>query len=163
MRRWGIIVSGFWPAGITAHHWRHARRTPTNTDRRSPASVARACLAYREMRESGASDQEVHEAAVTAVQQVLRKPVLKLSMPLPTPPSITANGSGEANSTLESGERRLATDSTRLGISRAPNRYPTRGRPSTERLGGAWAITVVIGKAMRRGRQRNACKPRQKS
>ena len=34
----------------------------------------RACLAYREIREVGGSDQEAHEAAVEAVQQVLPLP-----------------------------------------------------------------------------------------
>jgi len=45
-------------------------RPPTPTEDRLPA-WRRACLAYREMREAGASDQEAHEAAVAAVQQVL--------------------------------------------------------------------------------------------
>jgi hypothetical protein len=40
------------------------------TDERKPAWRS-ACLAYREMREAGASDQEAHEAAVAAVQQML--------------------------------------------------------------------------------------------
>jgi hypothetical protein len=34
----------------------------------------RACLAYREWRQAGASDQEAHEAAVAAVQSVLPLP-----------------------------------------------------------------------------------------
>ena len=34
----------------------------------------RACLAYREMRQAGAGDQEAHEAAVAAVQEVLQLP-----------------------------------------------------------------------------------------
>ena len=45
-------------------------RPPTPTEDRLPAWRL-ACLAYREMREVGASDQEAHEAAVAAVQQVL--------------------------------------------------------------------------------------------
>jgi len=45
-------------------------RPPTPTEDRLPAWRL-ACLAYREMREAGASDQEAHEAAVAAVQQVL--------------------------------------------------------------------------------------------
>jgi len=45
-------------------------RPPTPTEDRLPAWHL-ACLAYREMREAGASDQEAHEAAVAAVQQVL--------------------------------------------------------------------------------------------
>jgi hypothetical protein len=40
------------------------------TDDRRPAS-RRACLAYREMRQAGASGQEAHEAAVAAVEAVL--------------------------------------------------------------------------------------------
>src|SRR5262245_11230687 len=42
-------------------------RPPIPTEERMPA-WRRACLAYREMRQAGASDQEAHEAAVTAVQ-----------------------------------------------------------------------------------------------
>ena len=45
-------------------------RPPTPTEDRLPAWRL-SCLAYREMREAGASDQEAHEAAVAAVQQVL--------------------------------------------------------------------------------------------
>ena len=45
-------------------------RPPTPTEDRLPAWRL-ACLAYREMREAGANDQEAHEAAVAAVQQVL--------------------------------------------------------------------------------------------
>lgn len=44
-------------------------RPPTPTEDRLPA-WCRACLAYREMREAGASDQEAHESAVAAVQSV---------------------------------------------------------------------------------------------
>jgi hypothetical protein len=40
------------------------------TEERKPA-WRRACLAYSEMREAGASDQEAHEAAVAAVHTVL--------------------------------------------------------------------------------------------
>ena len=47
-----------------------AERPPTPTENRLPA-WRRACLAYREIREAGGSDQEAHEAAVEAVQQVL--------------------------------------------------------------------------------------------
>jgi len=39
------------------------------TEERKPAWCA-ACLAYREKRRAGASDQEAHEAAVAAVQDV---------------------------------------------------------------------------------------------
>ena len=45
-------------------------RPPIPTEDRKPA-WRRACLAYREIRQAGASDQEAHEAAVTAVQPVL--------------------------------------------------------------------------------------------
>jgi hypothetical protein len=45
-------------------------RPPIPTEERKPA-WRRACLAYREIREAGGSDQEAHEAAVAAVQQVL--------------------------------------------------------------------------------------------
>src|SRR5215471_11238292 len=45
-------------------------RPPTPTEDRIPA-WRRACLAFREMRQAGASDQEAHEAAVAAVQTVL--------------------------------------------------------------------------------------------
>src|SRR5262245_1934910 len=46
------------------------KRPPITNEVRKPA-WRRACLAYREMREAGASDQEAHDAAVAAVQQVL--------------------------------------------------------------------------------------------
>jgi len=70
-------------------------RPPTPTDDRKPA-WRRACLAYREMREAGASDQEAHEAAVAAVQEALpgylgKRRASKPSTPSPMPPSITAN------------------------------------------------------------------------
>jgi len=45
----------------------------TPTEERKPA-WCRACLAYREMRQAGASDQHAHEAAVAAVQTVLPLP-----------------------------------------------------------------------------------------
>jgi len=45
-------------------------RPPVPTDERKPAWRV-ACLAYREMRQAGASDQQAHEAAVAAVQSVL--------------------------------------------------------------------------------------------
>jgi len=48
-------------------------RPPTPTDERKPAWRL-ACLAYRERRRAGASDQEAHEAAVAAVQRVLPLP-----------------------------------------------------------------------------------------
>jgi hypothetical protein len=48
-------------------------RPPVPTEDRLPA-WRRACLAYREMRQAGASDQEAHEAAVAAVQSVLPLP-----------------------------------------------------------------------------------------
>jgi len=45
-------------------------RPPIPTDERKPAWRL-ACLAYREMRQAGASDQQAHEAAVEAVQTFL--------------------------------------------------------------------------------------------
>jgi len=48
-------------------------RPPTLTDDRIP-TWRRACLAYRQWRAAGASDQEAHEAAVAAVQTVLPLP-----------------------------------------------------------------------------------------
>jgi hypothetical protein len=44
-------------------------RPPTPTEDRLPA-WRRGCLAYREIRQAGGSDQQAHEAAVEAVQQV---------------------------------------------------------------------------------------------
>jgi hypothetical protein len=59
-------------------HIRHdVRRRPTNADRRRQARLTPACLAYREMRQAGASDQEAHEAAVAAAQEVLSSPSWK--------------------------------------------------------------------------------------
>jgi hypothetical protein len=46
---------------------------PIPTDDRKPA-WRRACLAYRQWRAAGASDEEAHEAAVAAVQTVLPLP-----------------------------------------------------------------------------------------
>jgi hypothetical protein len=46
---------------------------PIPSEERKPA-WRRACLAYREIRQAGGSDQQAHEAIVEAVQQVL--PVL---------------------------------------------------------------------------------------
>jgi hypothetical protein len=46
-------------------------RPPIPTDERKPAWRL-ACLAYRDKRRAGASDQEAHEAAVAAVQFSLR-------------------------------------------------------------------------------------------
>jgi len=46
------------------------QRPPMPTEERRPA-WRRACLAYREMREAGRSDQEAHEAAVMAVLEAL--------------------------------------------------------------------------------------------
>ena len=43
---------------------------PIPTEDRLPA-WRRACLAYREIREAGGSDQQAHEVAVAAVPQVL--------------------------------------------------------------------------------------------
>jgi hypothetical protein len=43
---------------------------PIPTEDRLPA-WRRACLAYGEMRQAGATDQEAHDAAVAAVQTVL--------------------------------------------------------------------------------------------
>jgi len=54
----------------TAASRAHVRTATNPTDDRKPA-WRRACLAYREMRQAGASDQEAHEAAVAAVQTVL--------------------------------------------------------------------------------------------
>jgi hypothetical protein len=45
-------------------------RPPTPTEDRRPA-WRRACLAYHQWREAGASPREAHEAAVAAVQTVL--------------------------------------------------------------------------------------------
>ena len=45
-------------------------RPPSPTEDHLPA-WRRACLAYREIRDAGGSDQQAHEAAVEAVQQVL--------------------------------------------------------------------------------------------
>ena len=45
-------------------------RPPIPTEERKPA-WRRACLAYREIRDAGGSDQQAHEAAVEAVQQAL--------------------------------------------------------------------------------------------
>jgi len=66
--------------------------------------VARACPAYREMREAGASDQEANEAAVAAVQQVLpllswKEASAEAVNAIAMPPSITRSGSGRARST----------------------------------------------------------------
>jgi len=47
-----------------------AERPPIPTEERRPA-WRRACLAYREIREAGGSDQQAHEAAVEAVLGVL--------------------------------------------------------------------------------------------
>ena len=47
-----------------------AQRPPIPTEERKPA-WRRACLAYRETREAGGSDQQAHEAAVEAVLSVL--------------------------------------------------------------------------------------------
>jgi hypothetical protein len=48
-------------------------RPPIPIEERKPAWRA-ACLAYREKRSEGSSDQEAHEAAVAAVQSVLPLP-----------------------------------------------------------------------------------------
>jgi len=45
-------------------------RPPTPTEDRLPA-WRRACLAYHEMRQAGASKQQAHEAAAEAVQPLL--------------------------------------------------------------------------------------------
>jgi hypothetical protein len=45
-------------------------RPPAPTEERLPA-WRRACLAYREIREAGGSDQQAHDAAVEAVLSVL--------------------------------------------------------------------------------------------
>jgi hypothetical protein len=45
-------------------------RPPTPTGDRLPV-WRRACLAYREIREAGGSDQQAHEAAVEALHQAL--------------------------------------------------------------------------------------------
>jgi hypothetical protein len=45
-------------------------RPPIPTEERKPAWRA-ACLAYRGLRQAGASDQAAHEAPVAAVQTVL--------------------------------------------------------------------------------------------
>jgi len=69
------------------------RECGTPTEDRKPARH-RACLAYREMRQAGASDQVAHEAAVAAVQDVLPWRVPKPSTPSPMRPAITRSGSG---------------------------------------------------------------------
>jgi hypothetical protein len=75
MRRRGVIVSGFWLARIAASLVAMAvERPPIPTEERKPA-WRRACLAYREIREGG-SDQQAHEAAVEAVQQIRFSKVL---------------------------------------------------------------------------------------
>jgi hypothetical protein len=48
-------------------------RKPNPTEEPMPAWRL-ACLAYREKRSEGSSDQEAHEAAVAAVQSVLPLP-----------------------------------------------------------------------------------------
>jgi hypothetical protein len=56
---------------------RHSKEAHFNLDQGAARKLTasqpwrRACLAYREMRQAGASDQEAHEAAVEALQ-VLR-------------------------------------------------------------------------------------------
>ena len=63
-----------------------SERPPIPTEERKP-TWRRACLAYREMRQAGASDQEAHEAADATVQQALplsclgRRRVSKRSTP----------------------------------------------------------------------------------
>jgi hypothetical protein len=54
-------------------------RPPIPTEERKAAWRA-ACLAYREQRRAGASDQEAHEAAVAAVQEVCPLPWKKTSI-----------------------------------------------------------------------------------
>ena len=76
MRRRGVIVSGFWLARIAASLGAMAvERPPIPTEERKPA-WRRACLAYREIRDAGGSDQQAHEAAVEAVQQIRFSKVL---------------------------------------------------------------------------------------
>ena len=64
-----FLVSGL---GELRHHW---APWPSNAHQRRPKIALpawrRACLAYREIREAGGSDQQAHEAAVEAVLQVL--------------------------------------------------------------------------------------------
>jgi hypothetical protein len=50
-----------------------SERLPIPSEERLPA-WRRACLAYHEWRQAGASDQKAHEAAVAAVQTVLPLP-----------------------------------------------------------------------------------------
>jgi len=70
------VVSGtflFLLSGLRElRHPKHmsVERPPTPTEDRLPA-WRRACLAYREIRDAGGSDQQTHEASVEAVQQVL--------------------------------------------------------------------------------------------
>src|SRR5215470_15880283 len=70
-------------------------RPPMSTEDRKPA-WRRACPAYREMRQAGASDQEAHEAAVEAAQAVFHRlgkwSASKLSTLSPTRPVITQSG-----------------------------------------------------------------------
>jgi len=76
MRRRGVIVSGFWLARIAASLGAMAvERPPIPTEERKPG-WRRACLAYREIRDAGGSDQQAHEAAVEAVQQIRFSKVL---------------------------------------------------------------------------------------
>jgi hypothetical protein len=50
---------------------RNAGTTTTSTTEERKPAWRRACLAYREIREAGGSDQQAHEAAVEAVLSVL--------------------------------------------------------------------------------------------
>jgi len=76
---------------------------PILTEDRKPA-WRRDCLAYREIRQAGGSDQEAHEAAVAAVLSVWPTPTHKevsaeAVNAIAYAPSITAIGFGRARST----------------------------------------------------------------
>jgi len=79
-----------------------SERPDTNEDRK-PA-WRRACLAYREIRQAGGSDQEAHEAAVAAVLNMW--------------PTLTQKGaSAEAVNAIT-----YATSITAIGFGRARSR-----------------------------------------
>src|SRR5262249_45260014 len=111
---------------------------PTPTEDRRPA-WRRACLAYREIREAGGSDQEAHEAAVAAVQSVLtqlswKRRVVKPSTLSPMPPSITAIGFGRARSNARAGGGPFShLPAAEAAPSQVGGTSPARGRYSLVR------------------------------
>ena len=66
----GVKMAVWYGPPLTDQRTTMSERPPTPTEDRKPA-WRRACLAYSEMRQAGASDQQAHEAAVEAVQTVL--------------------------------------------------------------------------------------------